>query len=97
MTLEKDHAMTTWQLCRWHGPPATLAAALREFGWHGPGEPPAAGPDPRIGGFLPPPGQAPHKADGLAYGALAAREALPLPAGLSDTEAELSASLIGSF
>lgn len=89
--------MSDWILCRWHGPPATLAAALRPLGWHGPSETPEGPPDPRIGGFLPPPGEAPRQLDGIAYAAIAAREPLPPPPGLAETGPELSAAILGSF
>lgn len=36
--------MTHWTPCRWHGTPETLEAALRDLGWLGPGEAPAARP-----------------------------------------------------
>ncbi|WP_270933443.1 hypothetical protein [Falsiroseomonas oryzae] len=89
--------MTDWTLCRWHGPPEAVAAALRTLGWNGPEDAPGAAIDPRVGGFIPPAGEAPREVDGVAYAALVAREALPLPAGLAETPAELSATLIGSF
>lgn len=89
--------MTEWTLCRWHGPPATLEAALRELGWHGPGETPGMPADPRLGGMLPAPGQAPRELDGIAYAAIAARGPLPLPPGLAETGPDLSAALLGSF
>lgn len=89
--------MTEWTLCRWHGPPAVLEAALRGLGWHGPEEEPAAAADPRIGGVIPPAGEAPPVIEGVAYAAIAARGPLPTPEGLSDTPPGLSAALIGSF
>jgi hypothetical protein len=89
--------MTDWTLCRWHGPPAALEAALRAFGWHGPAEEQRAALDPRIGGFIPQAGEAPRIAEGVAYAALVAREALPLPPGLAETPAGLSTALLGSF
>jgi len=88
--------MTEWSLCRWHGAPAELAAALRGFGWRGPGEE-AAALDPRIGGLIPASGEAPREVDGTAYAAIAATEPLPVPPGLAATGPELSALLIGSF
>jgi hypothetical protein len=89
--------MTEWILCRWHGTPAALTDALRGLGWCGPGEQPAAPVDPRIGGFLPPPGAPPRELDGVAYGAVVANAPLPIPPGLSETGPELSAALLGSF
>jgi hypothetical protein len=89
--------MTEWTLCRWHGAPAAVEAALRALGWHGPDAAPAAAIDPRAGGFLPPPGEAPRRLDGTAYAAVAATAPLPLPPGLAETGPELSAALIGSF
>jgi hypothetical protein len=89
--------MTEWTLCRWHGAPADVAAALREHGWHGPGETPCATPDARIGGMLPAPGEPPRELDGVAYAVLVATEPLSLPTGLGETGPELSAALLGSF
>jgi len=89
--------MTDWTLCRWHGSPEAIAAALRPLGWHGPDEAPGALPDPRIGGFLPPPGEAPRELDGVAYAALVVNAPLPLPPGLAETGPELSATILGSF
>ncbi|HEV7265405.1 MAG TPA: hypothetical protein VGN83_10855 [Falsiroseomonas sp.] len=93
--------MTDWTLCRWHGPPAVLEAALRDLGWHGPKadgeEEPTATADPRIGGFIPSSGEPPCVIDGIAYAALVSRGPLPAPDGLADTPAELSISLLGSF
>jgi hypothetical protein len=89
--------MTDWTLCRWHGPPAMLEAALRGFGWHGPEEEAAAAMDPRIGGFIPATGEAPCVVDGVAYAALVSRAPLATPDGLVDTPAELSVTLLGSF
>jgi hypothetical protein len=88
--------MTEWSLCRWHGPPTALEAALRQLGWHGPGEP-ADALDPRVGGFIPPAGEAPRDLDGLAYATVVAKEPLPVPAGLDETGPQLSAALLGSF
>jgi len=89
--------MTEWTLCRWHGAPETLAAALRELGWNGPGETPAIPLDPRIGGFLPPAGEAPRECDGVVYAAIVANAPLPRPPGIAETGPELSAALLGSF
>ena len=89
--------MTDWTLCRWHGPPAAVEAALRSLGWHGPEEVVGPAVDPRIGGFIPPMGEAPRIEDGIAYAALVARAPLPLPAGISETPPELSTALLGSF
>ncbi|MGG5810416.1 hypothetical protein [Falsiroseomonas sp. CW058] len=88
--------MSEWMMHRWHGTPAAVAAALRGLGWHGPGDPPAV-PDPRIGGFIPPPGEAAREFDGCAYVAIVATEAIPLPAGLLPTGPQLSTALLGSF
>jgi hypothetical protein len=88
--------VSEWTLCRWHGAPPTLAAALEALGWHGPGGVPGPA-DPRIGGFLPPPGEPPRELDGVAYAAIVASEPLPLPAGLAETGPDLSAALIGTF
>jgi hypothetical protein len=89
--------MTEWSLCRWHGPPATLEAALRQLGWHGPQETAASALDPRVGGFIPPAGEAPRKLDGLAYATVVAKEPLAVPEGLDETGPQLSAALLGSF
>lgn len=89
--------MTEWTLCRWHGSPEAIAAALRPLGWHGPAELPSALPDPRIGGFLPPPGEVPRELDGVAYAALVVNAPLPMPPGLAETGPELSATILGSF
>ncbi len=89
--------MTDWTLCRWHGPPAVLEAALRALGWHGPEEVPGVAVDPRIGGFIPPAGEVARVEDGVAYAALVARAPLPLPDGLSETAPEVSTALLGSF
>lgn len=89
--------MTEWSLRRWHGPPATLEAALRQLGWHGPEETPASGLDPRIGGFIPPAGEAPRILDGMAYATVVANAPLPTPEGLGETGPQLSAALLGSF
>lgn len=89
--------MTDWTLCRWHGPPAVLEAALRALGWHGPGEAPGATLDPRIGGFIPPAGEAPRLVEGVAYAALVARAPIPPPPGLAETAPDLSTALLGSF
>lgn len=89
--------MSEWTLCRWHGEPAALDAALRALGWHGPGESPEGPCDPRVGGVLPAPGEPLRVLDGLAYAAVAAREPLPLPPGLVATGPDLSAALLGSF
>lgn len=88
--------MTEWSLCRWHGAPAEMDAALRDLGWRGPGEE-AAALDPRIGGLIPATGEPPRVVDGVAYAAIAATELLPVPPGLAATGPELSALLIGSF
>jgi hypothetical protein len=88
--------MTEWSLCRWHGPPVTLEAALRQLGWHGPGET-ADALDPRVGGFIPPAGDAPRNLDGLAYATVVARQPLAVPEGLEETGPQLSAALLGSF
>ena len=42
--------MNDWTLCRWHGPPAVLEAALRGLGWCGPAEEPARVAD--VGGSV---------------------------------------------
>jgi hypothetical protein len=89
--------MTDWTLCRWHGPPAVLEAALRGLGWHGPEEDSAAAADPRIGGFIPSAGEPPCVVDGVAYAALVSRGPLTTPDSLFDTPADLSISLLGSF
>ena len=89
--------MSDWTLCRWHGAPATLEAALRDLGWFAPGESPPGAVDEGIGGFIPPAGEAPRMVDGIAYAAIVVRDALPTPAGLSETPADLSLSLLGSF
>jgi hypothetical protein len=89
--------MTEWSLCRWHGAPADVAAALRALGWHGPDEAAAAALDPRIGGLIPAPGEPLRQVDGVAYATVVAAEPLGLPPGLSETGPELSTLLIGSF
>jgi hypothetical protein len=89
--------MTEWSLCRWHGPPAALEAALRQLGWHGPAEESGSALDPRVGGFIPPAGEATRTLDGLAYAIVVANAPLPVPAGLGATGPQLSAALLGSF
>jgi hypothetical protein len=89
--------MTEWTMQRWHGAPEALAEALRTLGWHAPDELPRALPDPRVGGYLPAPGEAIRVLDGVAYAALAVSEPLPRPDGLAETGPDLSAALIGSF
>ena len=88
--------MPSWTLHCWHGPPDTVAAAMRALGWHAPGEH-APQPDPRVGGFLPAAGQPLRVLDGTAYAAVVATEPLPLPDGLDVTGAELSTALLGTF
>ncbi len=89
--------MTDWTIHRWHGAPAALKAALAGLGWRAPEAPEASPLDPRVGGFLPPSGEEPRVLDDVAYAAVAAHAALPLPQGLEETGPELSAALIGSF
>jgi hypothetical protein len=94
---EKEPAMTEWSLCRWHGPPAALETALRALGWHGAGEEAMTGLDPRVGGFIPPAGEAARILDGLAYAAVVANAPLAVPNGLEETGPQLSSALLGSF
>lgn len=89
--------MSEWTMIRWHGAPDAVAAALREFGWRGPGEDPAEAVPAGIGGFIPPPGQAVPVLDGVGYAALVAAMPIETPAGLAVTGPELSGALIGSF
>lgn len=89
--------MSEWTMVRWHGAPEAVAAALRDYGWRGPDENPAAVVHPAIGGFIPPPGQPVYVFDGVAYAALVANAPIETPAGLAVTGPELSGALIGSF
>ncbi len=89
--------MTTWTMLAWHGPPATVEAALRALGWHPPEEAPAIAPPPGIGGLLPAPGMPLPVLDGVAHAAVVAREALPTPPGLEPTDSAEAAALLGSF
>ncbi|MGX9962491.1 hypothetical protein ACVFYP_04165 [Roseomonas sp. F4] len=89
--------MTEWTMIYWQGTAEAGAAALRTLGWHGPGETPAAMPDPRIGGFIPAPGTAPQTFDGIAYVAVAANAPIATPPGLQPSGPELARALLGSF
>ncbi|MBX9594362.1 MAG: hypothetical protein K2X46_08370 [Roseomonas sp.] len=89
--------MTEWIMTCWQGPPDAAADGLRQFGWTGPGAPPAAAMDPRIGGFIPPSGQPITTVDGVAFVALVTKGLIAPPPGLAATDPELSRSIIGSF
>jgi hypothetical protein len=89
--------MSEWTMIRWHGAVETVAASLRQLGWRGPEEAPAEAADPRVGGFIPPPGEPIRLFDGIAYAALAANAPIETPAGLSVTGPDLSSALLGTF
>lgn len=89
--------MSDWTMIRWHGTPEAVADGLRELGWRGPEEAPAEVTDPRIGGFIPPPGQDARVCDGVAYAAVVANAPIDTPPGLAPTGPELSDALIGTF
>ncbi|NKE48414.1 hypothetical protein HB662_26815 [Roseomonas frigidaquae] len=89
--------MTDWTMIYWQGTPEAATAALRELGWHAPGEAPAGAADPRIGGFVPAAGTPPQTFDGVAYVAVAAQGEIALPPGLAPAGPQLARALLGSF
>lgn len=86
--------MTGSSLCRWHGSPDAMQAALRDPGGHAPDTPRGAPPDPPIRSPSPAPGETACVASGVAC---AADVVLPLPvsARLAETRPERLTLLIG--